>query len=310
MKARFEGDEGGRRLREALKDQKVLGAHEGVIDMVASNLELTEVRAGDVVIEENSPGGDVFFVIMGDGVEITWNNRAVAARETGQVLGEMSAIEPAGRRSATAKAVGRTLIGRLDGDVLQRIANEHPEVIYRGIARVVADRLRERSKFLRPRAAKPKVFVGSSVEGLPVAEAVRLAFNHVHAELIVWSDPGSVFRPSSTPIEDLAGALERFDFAIFVMTPDDLLKLRRSSGTEAEQEAVRDNVLLEFGLFVGALGRERVFGVVPQGIKMRLPTDLAGVSFGEYTAVAPGERPNLEAACIPIKDRIKELKAR
>jgi predicted nucleotide-binding protein len=247
---------------------------------------------------------------MGAGVEITIENRPIAAREAGEVVGEMSALEPAGIRSATARVVGPTLIGRLDGDLFQKLADRFPGVVYRGLARVVSDRLRERSKFLRPRAAKPQVFVGSSVEGLPVAEAIRLAFNHVQADLCVWSDAGSVFKPSSTPIEDLASALERFDFAIFVMTPDDLLKLRRSTGTEPEQQAVRDNVLLEFGLFVGALGRERVFGVVPRGEKMRRATDLAGVSFEEYEPTAPGSRPNLETACIPIKDRIKELKAR
>jgi hypothetical protein len=33
------------------------------------------------------------------------------------------------------------------------------------------------------------VFVGSSVEGLPVAEAIRLAFSHAPAEVHLWSDP-------------------------------------------------------------------------------------------------------------------------
>ncbi len=42
---------------------------------------------------------------------------------------------------------------------------------------------------------------------------------------------------------------------------------------------------------------------------MRRATDLAGVSFEEYETT-PGARPSLEAACIPIKDRIKDLKAR
>jgi CRP/FNR family transcriptional regulator, cyclic AMP receptor protein len=310
MKARFEGEEGQRRLREALQDQKILGCDAKLIEEIAPHLVLTDAKEGDHIVEQGAPGGDVFFILMGAGVEILIDNRPVAAREPGEVVGEMSAIEPAGMRSATARVVGDTVIGRLDGDVFQRLAEAHPKTIYRGIARMVSDRLRERSKFVRPRAARPQVFVGSSVEGLPVAEAVRVAFDHTPIRVCLWSDPGSVFRPSSTPIEDLAASLERFDFAVFAITPDDLVKLRRGTGTSAELEAARDNVWFEFGLFAGALGRERVFGIAPRGTNMRRPTDLIGVTLLEYEPADAGARPDVGAACIQLKELVRALKAR
>lgn len=310
MKARFEGEEGQRRLREALQDQKTLGCDATLIEEIATHLVLSDAKEGDHLVEQGTPGGDVFFILMGAGVEILIDNRPVAAREPGEVVGEMSAIEPAGMRSATARVVGDTVVGRLDGDVFMRLAEAHPRTIYRGIARMVSNRLRERSKFVRPRAARPRLFVGSSVEGLPVAEAIRLAFHHTPAEVHLWSDPGSVFKPSSTPIEDLAASLERFDFAVFAITPDDLLKLRRTTGTSEELEAARDNVWFEFGLFAGALGRERVFGITPRGTKMRRPTDLIGVTLLEYEPPEVGARPDVGVACIELKDRVSALKAR
>jgi CRP/FNR family transcriptional regulator, cyclic AMP receptor protein len=309
VKARFEGEEGQRRLREALRDQQLLGCEGNLIDEVASALELRDAKEGDEIVVQGTPGGDVFFILMGAGLEILIDRRPVAAREVGDVVGEMSAIEPAGIRSATARAVGDTVVGKLDGDVFMRLAEAHPRTIYRAIARLVSSRLRERSKFLRPRAARPRLFVGSSVEGLPVAEAIRLAFDHGPAEVVLWSDPGSVFKPSKTPIEDLSAALDHFDFAIFVVTPDDLLKLRRKTGAPEEFEAARDNVWFEFGLFAGALGRDRVFGVTPRGARMRRPTDLIGVTLLAYDQPADA-RPNVGIACIQVKDQIAALKAR
>src|SRR5258706_12181278 len=103
MKARFEGEEGQRRLKEALQDQKVLGCDSNLIEDISANLVLSDAKEGDTIIEQGSPGGDVYFILMGAGVEILIDNRAVAAREPGEIVGEMSAIEPAGLRSATAR---------------------------------------------------------------------------------------------------------------------------------------------------------------------------------------------------------------
>ena len=95
------------------------------------------------------------------------------------------------------------------------------------------------------------------------------------AEVTVWDQ--SVFELSATTIESLTKTLKDNDFGIFVFSRDDLLKIRAK-----ESHAVRDNVLFEFGLFIGRMGRERVFFLLPTDGDLHLPSDLLGVTAGRY----------------------------
>ncbi len=45
---------------------------------------------------------------------------------------------------------------------------------------------------------------------------------------------------------------------------------------------VRDNVLFELGLFIGAIGKDRSFIIKPRDVKLHLPTDLLGVNQTDY----------------------------
>lgn len=121
---------------------------------------------------------------------------------------------------------------------------------------------------------KPRAFIGSSVEGLNIAYAVQQNLLH-DAETTVW-DQG-VFELSSTTIESLVKVLATNDFGIFVFSADDLVKIRGKEGS-----SVRDNVLFEFGLFIGKLGRERVFFLIPDGSELHIPSDLIGITAGKY----------------------------
>lgn len=150
---------------------------------------------------------------------------------------------------------------------------------------------------------KPRIFIGSSVEGLNVAYAIQQNLTH-DAEATVW-DQG-VFELSRTTIESLDQVLNSIDFGVFVFSPDDEVSLRGK-----KSKVIRDNVLFELGLFIGKLGRDRVFFVIPDGspVPLKIPTDLIGVTPGKYN-------PNREdkslqaatgAACNQIRNQFKKL---
>src|SRR6266498_905480 len=121
---------------------------------------------------------------------------------------------------------------------------------------------------------KPKVFVASSSSptSLKYARAIQDEFAY-ELEIVIWTQ--GIFRPSHTALDSLLRKLDVYDFGIFVFTPEDVVRML---GREDENKVARDNVVFELGLFIGRLGKERNFIVVPRGKDLRLPTDLVGVS--------------------------------
>ncbi len=148
---------------------------------------------------------------------------------------------------------------------------------------------------------KPKLFIGSSVEGLETAYVVQQNLNH-ETESTVWTQ--GIFELSKHTLESLTESVNSSDFGVFIFTPDDILMMRGS-----EYSAARDNVLFEFGLFIGKLGRERVFFIVPDGSVVHIPTDLLGITPGKYDPNRSDK--NLTAAtgaaCNQIRNQIKKL---
>lgn len=149
--------------------------------------------------------------------------------------------------------------------------------------------------------SKSKVFIASSAEGLNIAYDIQTNLDH-DADCTVW--PQGVFELSVPPIDSLIRQLDNSDFAIFVFSPDDEVKMRGSSVS-----AVRDNVLFELGLFIGRLGKNRCFIVAPDAPPMRIASDLIGVTPATYSSNRdPAEMAaNLGPACQAIRRAIKTL---
>lgn len=120
---------------------------------------------------------------------------------------------------------------------------------------------------------KPSVFIGSSSEGLQVARCLQMEMDY-EAEVTIWHQ--GVFGLSGGTLESLVRKVSDFDFAVLVLTPDDVVRKR-----EKINDAPRDNVLFELGLFMGTLGRERTYIVHPR-VQIDLPSDLAGITPATY----------------------------
>ena len=143
---------------------------------------------------------------------------------------------------------------------------------------------------------KPAVFIGSSVESLKIAYAVQEELTH-DAEITVWSQ--GIFKLSSTTLDDFLAALDVSDFSIFIFSPDDVVKIGGQ-----EFLSTRDNVIFELGLFIGRLGKQRNFFVLPKDHNnFRLPSDLLGVTPATFDANRSDG--NLQAALGPACNKIR-----
>ena len=151
---------------------------------------------------------------------------------------------------------------------------------------------------------QPRVFIGSSTEGLKVATKIQAQVARGgHCIATTWTK--GVFGLTRPVFEDLLRSLTAHDFAILVLTPDDETTLRVE-----DYKTPRDNVVLELGLFLGSLGRDRTF-IVCDPTQLRLPSDLAGVTVARIRDSGNGSPPrSIRTAAAEIRARISALGAR
>ena len=141
---------------------------------------------------------------------------------------------------------------------------------------------------------KQTIFIGSSSEGLPFAYAIQENLENL-GDVYIWTQ--GVFELGSSYLESLIKELDKADFAILILTEDDITISRN-------QQAVspRDNVLFELGLFIGRLGRDRSFFVYDTEKNIKLPSDLLGISGAGYKLQQSG---NLVASLGPACNKIR-----
>ena len=150
---------------------------------------------------------------------------------------------------------------------------------------------------------KPVLFVGSSSESLEVAYATQENLEDC-TQVIVWTQ--GLFDLSRNFLDSLLDTLDETEFGLFVFAPDDLIRIRGHA-----VETTRDNVIFELGLFIGRLGRERTFIIMPKDIMdLHLPSDLLGINTATF---ARPENPRLlvgalGAACNKVRRAIQQVR--
>ncbi len=151
-------------------------------------------------------------------------------------------------------------------------------------------------------ADKPTIFIGSSSEAEAVAEAVLIKLDKDYRPKI-WAN---AFDLSSITITTLINRTKEVDYAVFVFHPDDQALIRGE-----EYYTVRDNVLLELGMFIGSIGLERCFILVPKSSEktFRLPSDLAGVTASYYDDLDQQYTDAVTSSCAKIKQSISQIES-
>ncbi|MDB5032651.1 STING domain-containing protein [Mucilaginibacter sp.] len=115
---------------------------------------------------------------------------------------------------------------------------------------------------------KPRIFIGSSGEGLEVAKYVK-SYLDLDFDCYLWTD--DIFKYNESVLETLLKEASLFDFGLLIATKDDFLQSRNNAF-----DVARDNVVFEYGLFLGRVGSSRAFVIQEEGTK--LPSDLFGIT--------------------------------
>ncbi|GKS56556.1 hypothetical protein YTPLAS18_00830 [Nitrospira sp.] len=165
------------------------------------------------------------------------------------------------------------------------------------------------------------MFIGSSSNSVGLARQLKNALlaKAPQAAVTVWDE---AFRPGQLLLDQIVRLVKEYDFGVFVFAADDILLIQEQHNSKGSRQVptqpttmtVRDNVLFEAGVFMGGLGHQRTFLVVPRPLNslLRTPSDLEGLLTANYRPTAgrkDGSRieADIDTAATQIVVRIGEL---
>ena len=274
MIERFEGQSGRPVLINVLLGQVLVQGDQALAEAIAERATLREVEPGTQLIRQGGSDTDVFLILFGSFMVIL-NGREWHTRISGDHVGEMAAIEPSQPRSATIVAREISGVAALTQAQFWRLAEEWPHV-WRVVAKELSRRLNQRNAQITPLRHTPELFIASSSESLPIAQALKYSFANDPFIVTLWTD--GVFTPSAYPLDSLDEALGRSDFAIVIAAGDDVITSRKK-----RHRAPRDNVTFELGLAIGRLSRKRTFLLEPRMARVKLASDLLALTTIPYS---------------------------
>ena len=105
------------------------------------------ISAGTSIIEQGAATNDLHLIVAGT-FDVIVNGRTVARRFSGDQVGEMSAVQPTQRRSATVTAIEESVIVTLTEMQLSELAQSHPH-LWRVLAKELADALSSATDLLQ-----------------------------------------------------------------------------------------------------------------------------------------------------------------
>ena len=133
--------------------------------------EFVHLDDRQVLIHRQDPNNDIFLILHG-AIATEVNGRQIAVRDAGAHVGELALVDPLAVRSVTLVALAPTVVFRIPEHKFSKVAARYPD-LWRRIAVEIANRLRERNRFLIPPHSQPMLFIGSSAEGRTVVDAMR-----------------------------------------------------------------------------------------------------------------------------------------
>ncbi len=115
------------------------------------------------------------------------------------------------------------------------------------------------------------IFIGSSKEAIPDMETIGLYLEQIGHKHLLWNKVDE-FVAGDTTLESIIDITDKVDAALFIFNGEDETWYRGN-----KELTVRDNVLLEYGIFIGAKGRKN--SVFACKNEPKIPTDLLGINY-------------------------------
>lgn len=264
----------GERLRRALREQQLVRQNN---DLAIALIEVGHrlgFSAGSWLYRTGDTCQGVFFIVHG-AIELNRDGNTLARFGAGQQIGSWPVLYSDPTYDVGARAIDDSVVVRVEERHFREVGDRFP-VLWENLARTQADRLKQTNEKILPRNPVPRLLIASSTEALSVARKLKsLLIRDCDVRTELWTD---VFPAGDSALESLTTGLDDWDFAVFILAPDDEI-ISRGVSTPAP----RDNIIFEAGLCMGRMGRQRALLVSPSAVRdLKIPSDLSGINRLDY----------------------------
>jgi predicted nucleotide-binding protein len=157
--------------------------------------------------------------------------------------------------------------------------NSHIDFKAESIKKIIEMRSIKSLKFIDTNVIQQEenmeIFIGSSTQASNEIDQIAVVIEEKGFKALPWNSTGKgVFRATNFTMENLINTADRVCAAIFIFNSDDETWY---SSTNMKVGTTRDNVLFEYGLFVGKKGRNNVVFICKN--KPKIASDLNGITY-------------------------------
>jgi hypothetical protein len=146
-----------------------------------------------------------------------------------------------------------------------------------------------------------RMFIASSTKGLRYARAIKDVIDREFGAPVCFLWSHGAFDAGRSFLDSLEQLSSKYNCGLAVFSADDQL---------GDLMAPRDNVVLEFGLFLGIFGRSMSFLVVEGREELKIPSDYAGIAVNRFfpvneSASDEDHRNAVFGACMDVVGHLK-----
>lgn len=141
---------------------------------------------------------------------------------------------------------------------------------------------------------KPRIFIGSSADNLSTLKIISGSLSTI-GNCIEWPD---AFTQNKSNLDSLMIQTRLSDFSVLLAMKEDIAIKKGKSVSIA-----RDNIIFEFGLFLGSTGINKAFLIAEEEID--LPSDLDGITIEKFT-LKQNKYNSLEKVCQHVIQNIQK----